>query len=106
VAGMLIGSLLTGPAIGGYYSPYPEPYYARPYYARPAWEPGWFSRGPPRPWWSYEGYHSDEGPPMEIWPVAVFDVARSRACRAFNGDRTQRPNVLSARYSRCLLTRR
>ena len=81
VTGMLIGSLMTYPCIGGYYSPWGVPYYARPYYCRPAWEPGWFGHGPPRPWWSYEGYCNEHGPPMETWPVVVFDVARTRACR-------------------------
>ena len=82
VTGMLLGSLM-----GGYYSPWASPYYMRPYYCRPAWEPGWWDwgGGPPRPWWAYEGYgnysYGDRTLPAEVWPVVVFDVARTQACR-------------------------
>ena len=89
VTGMVIGSLMCGPCIGGYYSPWGPgyPYYMRPYYCRPVWEPGWgwYGGGPPCPWWAYEGCGSytygGRRLPAEKWPVVIFDVARTRACR-------------------------
>ena len=85
-----IGAFGLGLAYGGlFFGPFwAMPFLLRPWYLCPPWYYPWYVASPPPPWWSPPPPPiTAPGQPQtathsELWPVAVFDVARAHLCES------------------------